>query len=230
MGFAGLTVEQGRVYLPSADGNLYMIDTVMGTILGKIAAGSGLYGKPLIDSGRLVFSSISKELRSVDGTSLAEVWKASVPGGLVGDSPVTLGALVVTEDMKGNIIAFDRKDGMLAWTLQTGQAETASAFGIGSGVLFSLDGKPTVAFEDGSTMTLAGIDGEILATDHSATILTSSGLYRLAQQDNAAGAGLVGRPIAGMKIGTLRGAINEEQIAVLTLDGRLELWQWMEEK
>jgi len=230
MGFAELTVEQERVYLPSADGTLYMIDAVTGTILGKIAAGSGLYGKPLVDRDRIAFSTIGKELRYVDETSTAGVWKASVPGGLVGDSPIALGKLIVTEDMVGNILAFGRDDGTLAWSVRTGQAGMATAFGIGVGVLFSLDGKPAMAFEDGSTMTLAGIDGDIIAAENTGTILTSSGLYHLALQDTAAGSGLVGSPTVRTEIRTLRGAIDGGRIAILTVDGRLELWQWMDEK
>jgi len=230
MGFAELTVEQGRVYLPSADGNLYVVDAATGMILRKVATGSGLYGKPLVNRGRIAFSSISRELRSIDESSYAEIWKASVPGGLLGDSPITLGELIITEDTTGKILAFNRGDGKLAWVMQTGQAKTATVFGIGTGVLFSLDGKPTVAYEDGSTITLAGIDGDILAADRSGTIMTSSGLYRLAWQDTAAGYRLVGSPMASMITGTLRGAIDGGRIAVLTVDGRLELWQWMDGK
>jgi outer membrane protein assembly factor BamB len=218
MGFAEFTVAEGRVYLPSADGTLYVLDASSGEVLRALTVGSGLYGKPLVAGGKIVFSAIDKALRAVDATDWSGEWQAAVPGGLLGDAPISLGALVIAQDSGGGLLAFNLADGSPAWSVRTGGSGTARVFGTAGGAIYERGSGAEMVSADGSTRTLPGVGGRILGSEPSGNLVTSSGIYRIGPDGVS----------EGPRVASALARVDGDDAYLLTDDGRLELWRWTE--
>lgn len=218
MGFAGMAAHAGRVYVPSADGALYVIDGASGKALRTLKVGAGLYGTPLPGSGKVVFSSIGKELLAYDAETWALSWKAPVPGGLLGDVPFMLGRLVVTQDSKGGILSFGIDDGTPAWSIPTGGTGAVKAYRASDGAVYQAGQGTSWLAADGATVALPPIAGAIIGAGASGIVATGEGLYLVRG----------GEVIVGPRVGAARAAVEGDSVFIATIDGRLERWRWID--
>ncbi len=114
--FTAFTVSDGQLFIPSADGNLYIHDAATGEILTMIPAGTGLYGKPFVSEGTVYFSTLDRRIIAADTASGRQLWEYSGELRFVSDKPLLVGSLLVTFGTEGKFIALNKDDGELLWT------------------------------------------------------------------------------------------------------------------
>lgn len=216
MGFGQVAAGGGRVYVPSADGTLYVLDRETGSVVRAVAVGTGLHGRPLAVDGMVVFSTIGKELLAYDEATWSLAWRASVPAGLLGDAPIAMGPLVVAQDSSGGLLAFRLEDGGRRWSLASGRAETVRISRAAGGAAYEGASGLVLLAEDGTVSALPSIRGSVLDAGLSGSLATTEGLYRLRG----------GGAIDGQSVEAMLAVIIGDDVLALTEDGRLELWRW----
>lgn len=107
LAFTDFAVQDGRVLLGSADGNLYVLDAVSGESRLKVPLGAGSYGTPLLWKNRIFLSTLDKRFVAVDALTGSLLWSRDLPERLVGDRPRIEGDFVVTQSKEGREFRFD---------------------------------------------------------------------------------------------------------------------------
>lgn len=114
--FTSFTIAAGSIYLPSADGSLYMHDAASGALIKKITIGTGLYGKPYVSSSIAYFSTLDRRFIALDTESGKKIWEYRGTYRFVDDNPVVIENTVITYADDGMFIALDTKTGSFLWT------------------------------------------------------------------------------------------------------------------
>ena len=120
--FGGMSLDQGIIYLPSADGTLTLWSVDQGLLMNSFFLGSGSYGVPLVVENSVYISTLDKRFLSLDRKTGVIEWSKDFDQRFVGDRPQVWGNLVLTGTKEGRILFFDRKNGELQWTVESGLA------------------------------------------------------------------------------------------------------------
>jgi hypothetical protein len=131
LAFTGFSLAGERLYLPSAEGKLYVHELGDGRLVGSVDAGVGLYGRPLVADGRIIVSGLDKRLLAFRESDGEKLWEYRAAGRLVDDRPVAIGHLVVDYTREGGIFALDARSGALVWEVAAGSpiAQPPEAWG-----------------------------------------------------------------------------------------------------
>ncbi len=122
LAFTSFSLADGKVFLPSAEGRLYIHDLASGRLIDGIDAGIGLYGKPLVAGGRIIVSGLDRRLRAFDEGDHRKLWEYLSDEGLVNDEPRALGNAIVDYTKDGSLFALDARTGELRWKTAPGSA------------------------------------------------------------------------------------------------------------
>lgn len=117
MAFTSFTIEKDRIYLPSADGSLYIHDATDGSLVRKITIGTGLYGKPLVSATTVYFSTLDRRCIAVDSRDGTVLWEYRSSRRFVDDKPFLIAEVLITNSSDGYFIGLDRRDGSFLWTV-----------------------------------------------------------------------------------------------------------------
>lgn len=111
--YAGFAVEDGKLYLPSVDGTLYIFGAGDGSGPVEIRSSAGLYGIPAVSGGAVVFSSIDKRISCVSIEERSLLWQTETEQRLMGDRPVFSedSSSVLYWDEAGSLVLLDASDG-----------------------------------------------------------------------------------------------------------------------
>ena len=154
-GFSGMSVADGRLYtvFGHADGEVILcVDAATGKEIWRFAypgrfeeqRGNGPRSTPTIAAGRVYALGAPGKMHCLDAETGRQIWMhdlASEYGGAVGEfgfacSPLIEGSLVLV-DVQGPkdkcILAFDRRDGRLAWNATANTASYSSPIAITRG-------------------------------------------------------------------------------------------------
>lgn len=118
-------------YLGGWDNTLYAVDAATGTLRWTLRMGTSFYYSPAVSSptlaeGRLYICSLDNRLHAVDTRSGREEWAVQPPANsdkLGYSTPAFTGPHVIVAGLgeKGDLFAFDARDGRLAWHTSLGQ-------------------------------------------------------------------------------------------------------------
>lgn len=223
--FGGIVASGGRVFISSADGNLYAFDAASGSSVMKAGAGIGMYGVPALVDGRIIASALDGSLRgfALDGGSPA--WAYPTGERLSGDRPFSMeGGLVVDALPSGAFVALDAKSGTLRWKAATAGKLAGPPIALGAQAVFE-DGSGirllSAAGKAGSPLDIPR--GDLLAArarPDGAEIATRGGIWRIDRH---------GKPAAPLLKADIAAArIREDGWIVLEARGGLSAWETAE--
>jgi outer membrane protein assembly factor BamB len=122
MAFTRFTLAGERLYLPSAEGKLYIHDLSDGRLVDSIEIGIGLYGRPLVTGDRIIVSGLDQRVMAYRLGDHEKLWEYKAEGRLVDDQPLAIGDRIVDYTKEGGLFALDARSGALLW-----KADSASA-------------------------------------------------------------------------------------------------------
>jgi outer membrane protein assembly factor BamB len=151
---ATAAVTTTRVFIGSADGNLYAFDRATGRVIWKHAAGSPVNGSPAIGGRLVVAATADGIIFAVDRETGRRHWTVRTGAALplnaeraagwdfYVSSPTIVGQSVVIGSQDGGIYALDLATGRQRWRLQTkGRVRATAAVKNGVVIVGSFDGR-----------------------------------------------------------------------------------------
>jgi len=103
-------LSNGRVFVPSSDGNSVTAFSMSGRYLWSVHAGSYVYSSPAVWGGRVIFGSADGVLYCVSAGSGQTLWTVGVGGPVSGAAAVVDGVAYVGS-LIGRIIGVDARTG-----------------------------------------------------------------------------------------------------------------------
>ncbi|GEM_PF-2294016 len=220
-----IALGDGSVAVASADGRIYLFDAATGRAGPTIAAGSGMYGKPLLAGGAVFMGALDRSLRAFDAKSGALLWSFKADAAFTSSRPELLGGgtIVLDRDSSGAYYALDAAGGSLRWRLAEASLG-ALAHPSGAGILIEDGSGISLLTSDGSLVALPGegLVSPILAAGSagSGSLLAGrKGIWLISGEDASQPARLLARG------DFLRAALTGEGAFTLEEDGRVRAWR-----
>jgi hypothetical protein len=225
--FSGISAAGGKVAVASADGSIYLVDAASGALAGKMQAGVGMYGFPLLSEDRVVVSSLDKRLLCFELGGKGLEWSFSLGKRLTGDRPVRLGGSVLDADAEGGFFAVSLSGGGPAWKAAYALPLKRWPIPVGE----------WAAFEDGRGLALVSADGAVVQPASRRGGLDAAGLAAASLRGrgiaiaSSAGVWLIDRedpegPAERMLDTPVQAAVfREGRLIVLGPAGELSAWE-----
>jgi outer membrane protein assembly factor BamB len=109
------TVEDGTVYVGSADKELYAVDAESGRGRWSFAARGAIRSSPAVSEGAVYFGSWDGSVYAVSAESGKEVWSYET-GAPIQGSPAVVGGRVIVGSRSARVLALDASSGEVEWT------------------------------------------------------------------------------------------------------------------
>jgi len=109
------TVEEGTVYVGSADKKLYAVDAETGRLRWSFAAQGSIRSSPAVSGGTVYFGSWDGSVYAVSAESGEEVWSYGT-GAPIQGSPAIAGGRVIVGSRSARVLALDAASGEVEWT------------------------------------------------------------------------------------------------------------------
>lgn len=109
------TVEDGTVYIGSADKKLYAVDAETGRVRWSFAAQGSIRSSPAVSEGRVYFGSWDGNVYAVSAESGEEVWSYGAGAPIQGSPAVAMGRVIVGS-RSARVLALDAASGEVEWT------------------------------------------------------------------------------------------------------------------
>ncbi|MBM2831287.1 MAG: cell surface protein [Dehalococcoidia bacterium] len=112
-------IVDGNVFIGSSDGKVYMLDGVMGEVLGEFSTGGKVWATVAVADGILYVGSFDKKAYAFNIATKEKMWEFET-GGAVAASPVAYEGLVYAGSFDRDLYAVGAKDGMEKWRFSAG--------------------------------------------------------------------------------------------------------------
>ena len=109
------TVAAGVLYVGSADGHLYAIDTDSGQQRWRFKTGGKIRSTPIVAQNRVHFGSWDGHVYALDAGTGSQLWRFDT-GSIIQGSPAMAGGNVIIGSRSARIFALDAATGSVAWT------------------------------------------------------------------------------------------------------------------
>ncbi len=109
------TVEDGTVYVGSADKKLYAVDAETGRLRWSFAAQGSIRSSPAASEGTVYFGSWDGNVYAVSAESGEKVWSHET-GAPIQGSPAVAGGKVIVGSRSARVLALDAATGEVEWT------------------------------------------------------------------------------------------------------------------
>ena len=123
----GATVAGNMLLVPSGDGRLYARDISDGSAIWTFPPEFSepleepIWSAPVVDSGRVFFTSLDHNVYAVDLAQGGQLWRATRDlGGAIADSPVLVDNLLLAGTFGHELIALEEDRGREAWIFIAG--------------------------------------------------------------------------------------------------------------
>jgi len=117
---AGPAVSGQNIYAPSADYNLYTLNSV-GSLIWKFTAGNSLWAAPALDGKTLYLPSMDHSFYALDSGNGTQIWKTGDLGGSMVGVPTLSqdGSTIYIGNFNSQLIALNSKTGQVLWQTPT---------------------------------------------------------------------------------------------------------------
>lgn len=186
-------VEDGIVYAPSNDGNLYVLDAD-GRLMWSFQTGHYIWAQPQIGAEAVFIGSMDHFVYALNKNGQA-LWSYEMKGAVVGSPQLSEdGSKLFVSSIAGEMVALDTQTGQLQWAFDSdGDLESIWGkplvmdgvlyFADSTGQLFALD------VEDGTpiwhTEFAGSVVGGVTAIQDGLTLATSEGLLKAFNLDGS---------------------------------------------
>ncbi len=109
------TVEDGTVYVGSADKKLYAVDAETGRVRWSFATQGPIRSSPAVSGGMVYFGSWDGNVYAVSAASGEKVWSYET-GAPIQGSPAVAGGRVIVGSRSARLLALDAASGEVEWT------------------------------------------------------------------------------------------------------------------
>lgn len=122
-------LEDGRLFVPSLNKHVYLVDSATGDQKGDFATGDWVWTQPTVKDGIAYFGDFGGDVYAVDITSDSpkQLWKYSTGGARVKSGPQIVDDVVVVADRKPVVHFLNAKDGTLLNKVPVANAGTFRA-------------------------------------------------------------------------------------------------------
>ncbi len=111
---------EGKVYVGSADGNVYAVVAETGRIVWSVKTGQKVRATPAAEDGTVYVGSWDGTVYALDASSGEMRWKTAIGGQIQSTAAVT-GGLVYTGSRKASVVALDARTGQKRWECDYGR-------------------------------------------------------------------------------------------------------------
>lgn len=114
---AGVYIQDGTIFAPSGDGNLYLIDVGTGAQIGEPIHLSehSLWTTPVSDGKYVFIENMDHEIHAFDNSGKL-VWKVELDSSILG-APLVHGDNLLVGTLTGNLYSLNAEDGSQNWTV-----------------------------------------------------------------------------------------------------------------
>lgn len=152
------TYSDGFVFVGEYDGIFSILDAKTGKRLNGGGAG-GAINTPTVSDGKVYFSAWDGSLNSVQINGVIPQWTTRTKDTITTQPAVGAGKVIVGTG-RGNILAFNEKDGRILWSFSTGNGNVAATPLIAGGVVIAAAETGEVFVLDAGTGKNVGTLGE----------------------------------------------------------------------
>ncbi len=117
-------IDDGKVFLPSLDHSLYILDAATGKLLGQYTGTTSISSKPVVKDGIAYFGSFDQYFYAVDSTGKV-LWQSERLNGWVWCDALIHENTLYVGDVKGGLYALDASNGKLLWRAATSGSNRA---------------------------------------------------------------------------------------------------------
>lgn len=107
-------LADGTVFVGSADGHLYAVDSRDGKERWRFKTGGLVRSTPAVANGRVLFGSFDGSVYAVEAASGKELWKYAT-GDAVNSSPALVSGIAYIGSRSTDLYAFDAASGAIRW-------------------------------------------------------------------------------------------------------------------
>ena len=168
-------IENGKIYLPSLDHNLYILDAATGKKLGQFTAAASIASTPAVRDGIVYFGSFDQRFYAVDSTGKM-LWQSEPLSGWIWCDALLHENRLYVGDAKGGLVALDAATGKVLWRTTTGGSNRA---------------QPVV---NGNKLYLVSFDNYVYSTDLNPQVDASGNIALTRVVDNGLGRRLLSAP------------------------------------
>lgn len=152
-------VDQGRIYVGSADGAVYAVEAASGKVAWRFDTGDVVRSSPALDAGRLYVANFQGKVFCLDAAAGARIWEQTTavkgaPWRAVQATPAVDGGIVYLGSRSTFLFAFEAATGKLLWKHSHDGSWVPSSAAVQDGVAY-------VGQSDGNRLTAIGADGKV---------------------------------------------------------------------
>jgi eukaryotic-like serine/threonine-protein kinase len=107
-------VVSDRVFVGSADGNVYAVDAETGDVVWTFLTGSAVRSKPAVSEGVVYVGSWDKNFYAITAMTGEEIWQTPLNGQVQSTGFIANG-MVYTASRKASVFALDLQTGEIRW-------------------------------------------------------------------------------------------------------------------
>lgn len=115
IGWVTPLIHEGKIYMGSLEGALYVMNLYDGRVLRKIEEGSAIQGKPLISGDLIIYGTLDGQLIARNVTTFKEVYRRDLGASIESEAVVYKNRLFV-HLRNHTLAAFDYKTGKILWS------------------------------------------------------------------------------------------------------------------
>jgi outer membrane protein assembly factor BamB len=119
--WAAPAYENGKLFVPSLDHSLYILDAANGSKLGEFTANASIASTPAVKDGIAYFGSFDQRFYAVDATG-KKLWETERLGGWIWCDALLHENVLYVGDVKGGLYAVDAANGSILWRSNMGGA------------------------------------------------------------------------------------------------------------
>jgi outer membrane protein assembly factor BamB len=186
-------IENGKIFLPSLDHNLYILDAATGKKLGQFTASASIASTPAVKDGIAYFGSFDQHVYAVDSTGKM-LWQSDPLSGWIWCDALLYENRLYVGDAKGGMTALDAANGKILWRATTGGSNRA---------------QPVV---NGNKLYVVSFDNYVYSTDLNPQVDANGNVTLARVVDNGLGRRLLSTP-----------AIHNGALLVPLFDGDIKL-------
>lgn len=223
--FGKPVVSNGNLYFGSADESFYCLSAATGEKQFEIKINSPIWSTPVVIGDKVIFGADDNKTHCIDANTGSILWSFSGNGWFEA-TPVVYGSNVIIGSLDHKVYCLSIDDGSLAWSFEASGAIKGNGVLLGNSYVFADDSGSvySIGADDGQELWRKEGFGAIswpLAGDGERAYFVDSDKFFIGLSKD--GAQIWKRKLLHAVRSEL--AVSQGQIAFVTSDGTLEIWE-----